>query len=303
MSEIDLRRLDLPLLLVFDELMRRRSMKKVAEHLGQTQSAISHSVARLRGVFGDDLFTRRPDGMEPTPRALNLQPKIGAILEMTRDALRPDAPFDPASATGNLRIAAHDYHCSLLAAPLIARCAREAPGLRPIFRPLRRREAMAALDASEIDLVLGYFPKLGAAFIAQPLLEQGYAVLVAKSHPRRRKLFTLDGYAAERHVLVSQSGDATGVVDGVLRQHGHVRSVVATVPYFMAVLSVVQQTDLIATVPERLAAAYAERFDLVALPAPVAIRRFTVSAARRARNHDDGLLDWATSAMRDAFSA
>ncbi len=280
------------LLLVFAETMRHRRLTTVAERLGQTQSAVSHALARLRDIFADPLFLRRPYGVEPTARALALEPAVSAILELARGALGNPAPFDPASARGEIRIAAQDYHCALFAAPLIARCEREAPGLRPVFLPLARRDALEALDAGEADLAIGFIAGPGERFVVAPLFEQDYAVVARVDHPRLEALATLDGYAAARHLLVSQSGDRSGIVDAALAACGRRREVVAALPYYLAALATIEVTDLIATVPRRLAEQFAPSFRLVTLEPPLEVRRFVLSLLRHRRNAVNPMLDW-----------
>src|SRR5579871_3665085 len=127
MSDIDtddIRRLDGGLLLVFRELCRRGRTTAVAAHLGLSQSAVSHALGRLRDVFGDPLFTRRPHGLEPTPRAQALAPRIEALIELMGAAIRPDQAFDPARSGRLFHVAATEYADELIAARLAARLHR-----------------------------------------------------------------------------------------------------------------------------------------------------------------------------------
>jgi len=297
MRDVDLRRLDMGLLLVFAETMRLRRLTAVADRLGQTQSAVSHALTRLRDIIGDPLFLRRPHGVEPTARALALEPMVASILDLARAVLDDAVPFDPATAAGEVRIAAQDYHCALFAAPLIARCEAAAPGLRPVFLPLVRRAALDALETGDVDLAIGFIPDPGPRFVAASLLDQDYAVVARADHPRLATLGTLAGYVAERHLLVSQTGDRTGVVDHVLAARGLRREVVAAIPYYLAVLATVQATELIATVPRHLAERYATTFALTAIEPPVAIRRFTLRLIRHRRDAADPRLDWVAAAL------
>jgi DNA-binding transcriptional LysR family regulator len=303
MNDSELRRLDMGLLVAFAEIMRHRQLTGAAERLGQTQSALSHALARLRDIFGDPLFLRRPGGVEPTARALALEPQVQAILDLARAALANESTFDPATAESEIRIAAQDYHGALFAAPLIACCEREAPGLRPVFRPLARMAALDALEAGEVDLAIGFIPKAGDRFLAEPLATQDYAVVVRRGHPRLSGLTDVRRYAAERHVLVSQGGDREGVVDAALRPLGLQREVVAALPFYMAVLATVQMTDLVATVPRLLAERYADAFGLAITTPPLELRRFTVSLFRHRRNAGNGLIDWTVAALRRAVQA
>lgn len=303
MKEADLRRIDLGLLVTFAETMRLRKLTLVAERLGQTQSTVSHALARLRDIVGDPLFLRRPHGVEPTARARALLPVVNDILDLARAALGPAAPFDPASTRRTLRIAAPDYHCSLFAGGLVGVCRAVAPGIVLSFLPLERRRALAALEADEADLVIGYFPTSDPRIHAEALFQQDYAVVVRREHPQLAALGSIEGFAAAEHLLVSQSGDQRGIVDVRLAEHGCERQVVATLPYFLAALATVAQTDLVLTIPRSLAKAHSDQFRLVLLDPPFAIRAFTVSAVRHARSDGDGAIDWAIARLRELTAA
>ena len=292
MNNADLRRIDMALLLVFAETMRLRRLTLVAAAIGQTQSSISHAIGRLRDIFGDPLFVRRQDGVEPTERAMALAPRIDEILELMRAALDRSPSFDPLSNEETVRIAAQDYHCALFAAPLIKTCERQAPGIRLSFRPLARDAALAALAGGTVDLAIGFLPRLDSRFIGRLLIDEDYAVVARAGHPRVSAPLTLAAYLAERHLLVSHAGDARGIVDSLLHQRGKARAVVATVPYYLLALATVAETDLIATVPRLLADKHADDFGLAVLDPPLPIRRFGISAVWHRRNTTSGLIGW-----------
>jgi DNA-binding transcriptional LysR family regulator len=131
LSTSELRRLDLTLLLVFLGLVRHRKALDVAAELGLTQSAISQSLKRLRDIFGDELFLRRPHGMAPTATALALEAPVAAAVDALRGALGAARDFDAATATGLVSIAALDAEQAVLIPPLAARLRQLAPGLTP----------------------------------------------------------------------------------------------------------------------------------------------------------------------------
>jgi DNA-binding transcriptional LysR family regulator len=298
--QIDIRRLDMTLLLVFEGLLRERKATVVAERLGVTQSSVSHALKRLRDAFGDELFLRRPNGVEPTAHALALAPTVSAILELTRQALGGQAAFDPLAAEGTVRIGALDYHCALLAAPLLKRLRQEAPGLTVSFRPAARREALRALAADELDLALGYFWSLPEEYGQEVLFEEGYAVVGRAGHPALRRL-TLPRYLAAEHLIVSLDGELRGVVDRALATLGESRRLVAAVPFFLPALAAVAESDMLATLPERLVRSQAGRFALRRAKPPVALRSFTVGAVWHRRQARSGLREWLLARIRDAL--
>jgi len=277
MADIDIRRLDFTLLLVLASLLRTRKATATATELHMTQSTVSHALARLRGALGDPLFLRRPHGLEPTSRALALAPRLDAILELTGGLLAPPH-FDAATAMGVIRIAGADYHCALMAPPIVERLGREAPGLRLAFRPFTRGRAIAALLAGEVDLAVGRFFGLPASVVAHLLFEEGYGVVARPGHPALAGVLDLDAYCAARHVVVSLDGDLEGVVDRALEAIGRRRTVVAAVPYFLAALAVAAETDALVTLPARLARAFAPQFGLATRTPPIALRAFPVTA-------------------------
>lgn len=295
-SIIELRRLDLTLLLVFDEALRSRRLSAVAEKLGLTPSAVSHAVNRLRDIFGDPLFLRRPHGVEPTPRALGLEAPVQAALEALRTALAPAAPFDPTAAVRTFRIGAPDHEATLFAPDLIGE--RAAPGLSYIFRPFTRQAALQALREGEIDLALGFLRGRPDGLSAVTLYEEGYAVVLRRGHPAAAAPLDLAAYTREAHVLVSPAGDLRGVVDDRLEDLGLVRRVAGATPYFMSALATVARTDLLATVPARLAQAQAAAFGLEVREPPLAIRSFPVQAAWSRRGDLDPGLQWLIARLK-----
>lgn len=291
-SSIELRRLDLTILLVFLGLMRRRKATDVAADLGLTQSAISHALGRLRSIFGDELFLRRPHGLEPTAVALALEPRIAMAVDALRAALAAPAAFAPESAAGVVRIAAFDAEQATLLPDLIRTLAAKAPGLRIAGRGFSRREALDALAAGDIDLALGFFRDPGEACLVQPLFTENYAVVGARAMHRLPPQIGLEDYVRLPHILVSPAGDLRGVVDDVLAEKGLVRRIVAALPLFLPALAAVAATGAIATIPRRIALRYAGAFDLVTAEPPFAIRSFEIAAVRHRRDERNPLLLW-----------
>ncbi|MCX7302531.1 MAG: LysR substrate-binding domain-containing protein [Rhodobacterales bacterium] len=290
-SNVELRRLDLTLLLVFLGLLHHRKATRVAADLGLTQSAVSQALKRLRQIFGDELFLRRPHGLDPTAVALALEAPVRAAVEALRGVLGGFRTFDPATAEGVIRIAALDSEQAGLVPGLVGALAAAAPGLQLAVLPLARAAAMEALAAGQIDIALGFFWDLPESLIAMRLYEQRFLVVgrlgVIGDGP-----ITLARYAALPHVLVSPGGDLRGVVDEALASEGLTRRVIAAVPQFFPALVTVAQTDSIVSIPDRLARRYAPILGLRAVEPPLPLRAFWVSALRHRRNARDGRILW-----------
>jgi len=151
-DQIDIRRLDMTLLLVFSELLRQRKLRTVGERLGLTQSAVSHALKRLRDIFGHELFVRRPHGVEPTARAVELEPLVDRILGLAHDVLMTKEAFDPAKVRRTLRIGMLDYGAILLGPKFLASTRAVAPELRVAIWFFGRAAAYSALASGEIDI-------------------------------------------------------------------------------------------------------------------------------------------------------
>src|SRR5579872_306530 len=129
MSELHFSSLDLNLLRVFDALLEERSVTRAGDRLGLSQSAVSHSLGRLRHALGDPLFVRKSGGVEPTPRALEIGPALHAALRQLQEALSPPG-FDPSTAERRFILAAGAYACTILVPALVERLRQAAPGVR-----------------------------------------------------------------------------------------------------------------------------------------------------------------------------
>jgi DNA-binding transcriptional LysR family regulator len=292
MDKIDIRKIDMTLLLVFQEIMRHKKLTVVADRLGLTQSSISHALKRLRAIFDDELFIRQQSGVAPTAKAIELQPLIGNIIELTRQALGASTDFVPASARGILRIGVLDNHAVLFAAPLIGSMRKETPGLQASFKLMERNRALQALLQNDIDIALGFFWRLSKGFIGKALFVDGYVVVARKGHPFIRKKVTLTEYLKADHLRISFAGRFHSAVDRVLGEQNLSRTLVAVVPSLGPALTTVARTDLIATVPQRLAKIYANSFGLQVLDLPVKVPDYKVSAVWHERNEHNPMHAW-----------
>jgi DNA-binding transcriptional LysR family regulator len=303
LNETKVRRLDFMLLLVLREGVRRRKLADVAAMLGVTQTAISHSVARLRDIFEDELFIRRPHGVEPTTRAVELARMAERIIETVEAMLTDPATFDPATVDRDLRVCALDFEVTLLSG-VIEGLRRQAPGLRIHFKGLGREAAVAALDRDEADLWIGFARALPATMERTTLFDETYKLIARSGHPRLTAdaPVTLDAYCAEQHVVAAPGGTAGGIVDTVLHAEGRARVVAVTTTGFLSALDLVSRTDLIATVPARLATAQAANFGLLVADPPLALRPFAVSAAWHRRTSGDPAVAWVVDRVRAALT-
>ena len=300
LSISELRRLDLTLLLVFLGLVRHRKAADVAAELGLTQSAISQALKRLRDIFGDPLFLRRPHGMEPTATALALEDPVRKAVEALRSALGAARAFDPAQAEGVLRIAALDAEQAVLVPPLAARLRRKAPGLRLSVLPLGRDGAVEALNEGRVDLALGFIWKRPDSILSRALYQEGFLVAGLPEVLPDAPEIGLDAYCAADHILISPAGDLRGVVDDRLAAMGRSRTITLGLPAFLPALAAVASSGALLTLPARLAERLAPGFGLVTATPPLTVRRFPVSAFWHRRNATDPRTLWLRKAVAES---
>jgi DNA-binding transcriptional LysR family regulator len=289
-----LRAIDLNLVLALDALLAERHVTRAAQRLGITQSAASHALARLRDLLGDPLLVRGPKGaMLPTPRATELAPAVHHVLEDLAVVLRGQTGFDPATAKHTFRIGAGDYVQLVMLPRLIARLAKLAPGI-DIWLHLFGDWGDEELAAGTVDVVIG--PPRRAARPAgsyeKVLFDETFTCVMREGHPLADARMTLPRYAGANHVLVAPRGTPGSIVDDVLARAGRSRRVAVAVPNFLVVPFVVASTDLIATMPTRIAAMFSSTVGLVRAAPPIEIEPFQMAMAWHERMHTDVRHRW-----------
>ena len=293
-SESDIRRLDGGLLLVFRELLRTRRATAVARQLGLSQSGVSHALTRLRDLFGDPLFVRRPHGLEPTRRALELGPRVEALIDLAGATIKRDGVFDPARSARRFSIAAPEHVMVLLGVPLIETLRASAP--HASFRQLSvfGDPALDGVRRGEIDVALGRFGAPPPGLAIETLYEDEYCAIARRGHPRINGRLTEKAFRETGHVFVDPTGVA-GSVEDPLPDPREVATV-AIVPRWLTVMTFVAATDLIGSCPRRLAERHAKTFGLQVLPAPFAPWKMTISLVKR--DAPDPGIDWFVAQIR-----
>jgi len=293
---VNLGRIDLNLLVHLDALLTERSVTRAAARVGIGQSAMSHNLARLRELFGDELLTRGSDGMRLTPRAVTLLEPMQSMLAQVEALVSRNQAFDPATAVRTFRFGLPDSMEILIMPALLARMREVAPGIHLRLYNSDASRLFEELDADEIDLAIGY----GA-------LQQG------QFHHKRRKLFTetwlcmfnaektgiappisLDDFVRLPHVLTSlrPGRSVRGIVDEALDKLGLRRSVALTTPRFLTVPSLVARTPVIVTMQARLARLFAAELGLSLSPPPVELSELTISLLWHASYDHDPAHTW-----------
>lgn len=295
--------IDLNLLVVFDRLVQDGRVSRVAESLGLSQPAVSNALRRLRDLLDDELFLRTPTGMAPTPYALQLAEPVAQALRGLQGALNVRASFDPATSERCFTLAMTDVGEIYFLPVLMDALAREAPGVTLRCVPVADTALREDMAAGRVDLALGSLPQLQAGFFQQALFRQRYVALMRAGHPLAAGDAPLNAaqYRQAAHVRVVSAGTGHGQVDDALQRLGVVRQVQLTVPHYVALGQVLGSTDMVATVPKRLAERLAGPHALVARPLTLRLPASTIAQLWHAHLHRDPGHQWLRGLVAQHF--
>lgn len=254
MTAPNLRDLDLNLLVVFDAILRERSVVRAAERVRLSQPAASHALNRLRQRLGDQLFVRTPQGMAPTPRAEQLAGPVRRALDDLQLVLEPDT-FQPATAHRRFVIAVNSYAAVAMASRLVARCRAAAPNVQLALRSVGDLDLTARLDAGEIDLAVTGQRAPAERFDDEVLIEDRYVAVLRRDHPAGRGGMGPAAFASQSQLVISSAGEDFGFVAAGLAARGLTASVGAEAPYVSAG-PILAQSDMVAVVGARIAAEF-----------------------------------------------
>ncbi|MCK1616507.1 LysR family transcriptional regulator [Bradyrhizobium sp. 159] len=246
-----LRNLDLNLLLVFDAVLRERSVVRAADSLAISQPAVSHALNRLRHTLNDKLFVRTPDGMSPTPRAEQLALPVRKALNELQLAVEGDT-FEPSTADRRFTIAVNNYAAVVAVAPILAAVRAQAPNVRLSLVPSGTLNLRDRLDRGELDLAMSGSAIAGERFASVQLIEDRFVAVLRSGHPALRRKLTSASLAGLEHLEISSSGENLEFVDSFLRVRKSARSVASDVPYLSAG-AVLVQSNLVAILGRKLA--------------------------------------------------
>lgn len=288
---------DLNLIRVFVAVLEERGVTKAAERLHVTQSGISHALTRLRTMLGDELFIRGPDGMYPTPRAIELAQSFKPALEQIENAIAGNT-FNPQTSDILFAISTSDFLTATIIPDLMARIRKDAPKARCWLRPLSEINITEELDRGAIHVAVGVFGKTPGRFISEPLFSDHSVWLMRADHPAATGAFDLKALSSFPHVDILISDQLHATADGTIDQgglerayitsnprhiedllgsKGLVRKAGATVSHILAVPALLAATDMIAYVPLQFAQRAVRTLDLAWRDSPHQTPPFQIS--------------------------
>ncbi len=309
--------LDLNLLRVFNAVMEERSVLRASQKVNLSQSAVSHSLARLRDLLEDELFVRTASGMQPTARAMSMAPIVRESLR-SLEAMIEAPNFDPQTSRKRFTIAASDSTTMILAPTLLRLLRAEAPFIDLVIRPVTRIDLAEQIDLGRIDAAVGTFSALPGRFCSSLLFE--YDDVLVTEAPRET-VATLEALAMTPIIVVSFGGEQEGAVDGFLSERGLARRsemfdrvsmerafhdretsprIAISLPHFLAVPALLIGTDVAAIVPRPLGALFAKQHAVSVHELPYTTSQVEVRALWHQRSDGDPAQEWLHKMLRRA---
>ncbi|WP_348695550.1 LysR family transcriptional regulator [Duganella fentianensis] len=296
---INLRSIDLNLLVTLDILLAEHNVTRAAKRLHFSQPSVSVHLARLREIFGDPLLLPGPRGMQPTARAEALREPLRQALAALEHAVAPGVAFDPAAASNIWRLAATDYGESTIVLPALAAIRAAAPASRIAIVELAPSRISRQAEQGDIDLAFHTETEAPAGMRHRLLFEERYVLAGRHDHPRLKRRPSLSQFCALDHVIVSPNGGGFyGVTDQALAAAGLTRHVALSVPHFLFVMAALAQTDLVAMLPERLVRGNPA---LRSVAPPVEVPGFRMAMLWHERVHRDAAHQWLREQIMSAI--
>ena len=298
---MDIRNVDLNLLVVFDVMVEQASVTRAAEALGLSQPATSAALARLRNLFGDPLFVKTGPAMRPTPRALELATPIRRVIGTLKEEVLQATGFTPATTDKTFNLIAPDIAEVILLPRLLERLRVEAPAARLRVSSMPRNAAAQALESGGAELALGYFPDLQkTGFFQQRLFKHRYVCIVRQGHPSIGARMGIRQYLAAQHAVVWPEG-REHVVERFMHSKQLQRKVVVELSHFMSLLSIIASSDLVATVPDDLAEFFVRQGGIRIVESPIKAPEVEVHQFWHQRLHKDAAHMWLRNLVHDTL--
>jgi DNA-binding transcriptional LysR family regulator len=301
--KVNLRDVDLNLLVVFDALLRTRSVTRAAQVLGMSQPATSFALSKLRQMLRDPLFVRAANGIHPTPYAERLAEPLDSILDSIRFDLLRHQSFDPATLQRSFTLAMHDIGELAFLPPIMERVSTLAPAIEIRTMNLPLPELEPALRSGEIDLVVGYFPELqSASLFQQRLFAHSFVCLVRRDHPTIGSEMTREQFVDGKHAVVhTDSSSLEDTLEADLREMDLARRVVLRVQHYLALPAVLSRSDLIVTVPYAIGVSLSRMGDLKLVNPPFKTQARIVRQHWHSRFHRDPANKWIRNLVAELF--
>ena len=273
------------------------SFSRAAETLGVTQSTISYTMSRLREVFSDPLFVRQGAGMVPTDRCNEIVAQAGELIDRF-ETLTAQRQFDPAEASVEIGLSCNFYERVTILPHVTRILRREAPGIK-LKVISSSAQGKQQLLRSESDLLIGPIRIEDSGYYRRSLLREEYTCVMDPSNPLARTPLTIERFVKAPQVVVNYGGSFRSRFLVVMEASGHVPNTVMEVPSPANLPDILVQTDMIATVPSRIAQMFGDAVISVPCPFPAEL---SIDLYWTARTHVSAPHMWLRSKIAEAAS-
>lgn len=270
---------DANLVVALDALLQESNVTRAARRVGITQSAMSQTLARLRHQFDDPILVKVGRQMEPSPFGLRIKARLHTLLNELEAIVGERPTFDEKEASGRFVIATVDYLALVLFPALARAVALRAPGIDLGIQALDQASIAPQLQQGLVHLYIGVPGQTERALQMQHLFTDSFSVVVGSENPLCAGGMTIDSYASLPHILVSPRREAESIISRELGAVGHTRRVAIEVPYFSIVPQLLKKSNLVATVPTRIASLYAEDHGVEVLAPPMPLPEIEICMA------------------------
>ncbi|KWR88013.1 LysR family transcriptional regulator [Cupriavidus sp. IDO] len=299
---MEVKDIDLNLLVVFEHLLRLGTVSGTAKALHVSQPAVSNALARLRKIFDDELFVRSAKGMLPTPVALELAEPVAHALDTLQSALNRKVLFDPLTSDRLFQLAMTDIGEVNFIPKLMSVLRERAPRVSVATVRNTALNLQEEMSHGKVDLAIGHLPELTSEFFQRRLFRQRYVCMFRPGHPLDKRTVRVKDFEQAEHVVVTAAGTGHARVDEILARLGVERNIRLKVPHFVAVADIVQSTDLVATVTEKFAQRSAGFFGLKYIAHPVDLPEIQINLFWHSRYHRDPASQWLRNLVFELFS-
>lgn len=284
-------------------LVKERHVTRAATSMGIGQPAMSTALGKLRTLFADPLLVKTTHGMEPTPRAIGLARRAqDAIALLSGDTLSAES-FTPATSTAHFSIMISEGIIALIMPALIQRLEKEAPNITVTLISGDIRRTAELLSNGDIDYVLGFVTKTPDYLYQTQLYRQDLMCIVNKHHSKIQGSISLEEYIAASHVTWGAypipHPTLELLIDEALVKLNLRRNVAITLPSIASSPSIVANSELVSTLPEKSARSAAQILPLQVLPLPFTAPKVEVSMLWHERWHRSQAHIWFRSLLKE----
>ena len=299
---INLIDIDINLLNLFKLLYEKRNIKEVASILNVSQSAISHSMKRLRVCLNDQLFYSTSSGLSPTTYAESISVSIINNFNAIEKTINSNTSFMPLSSHKVFNVSMTDVGEILFLPKLMSYLSEVAPNISIEIVRCDSTELKKKMELGKIDIAIGLLPELNTGFYQRSLFKQQYKLMMRKDHPLLSKKITEKLLFKYKHVAIISKDSGHSIIEKFLQNNHINRNVIAKLTHFIALPYMLSISDFIATVPEKLGTITVDNFNITTVEHPLSLPEIQVNIFWHSRSHKDIANQWLRKLIFDMFS-